>query len=37
MRSGIVTSYPLGKLDAGSTCLPTYTDNTVTAVAIAGP
>jgi hypothetical protein len=33
----IVTSYPLGKLDAGSTYLQTYTSNTVTAVAIAGP
>jgi hypothetical protein len=33
----IVTSYPLGKLDAGSTYLQTYTNNTVTAVAIAGP
>jgi len=33
----IETSYPLGKLDAGSTYLQTYTDNTVTAVAVKGP
>lgn len=33
----IKTSYPLGKLDAGSTYLQTYTKTTVTAVAIAGP
>ena len=33
----IVTSYPLGKLDAGNTYLQTYTATTVTAVAIAGP
>lgn len=33
----IQTSYPLGKLDAGSTYLQTYTHNTVTAVAVAGP
>ena len=33
----IVTSYPLGKLDAGSTYLQTYKGDTVTAVAIKGP
>lgn len=33
----IVTSYPLGKLDKGSTYLQTYTKDTVTAVATAGP
>jgi hypothetical protein len=33
----IQTSYPLGKLDAGSTYLQTYTGNTVTAKATAGP
>lgn len=33
----IVTSYPLGKLDKGSTYLQKYTATTVTAVAIAGP
>ena len=33
----IVTSYPLGKLDAGNTYLQTYTATTVTAVAVAGP
>jgi hypothetical protein len=33
----IETSYPLGKLDAGSTYLQTYKGNTVTAVAIKGP
>ena len=33
----IVTSYPLGKLDAGSTYLQKYTGNSVTATAIAGP
>jgi len=33
----IVTSYPLGKLDAGNTYLQKYTATTVTAVAIAGP
>jgi hypothetical protein len=33
----IETSYPLGKLDAGSTYLQTYTGNSVTATAIAGP
>ena len=33
----IQTSYPLGKLDAGSTYLQKYTHNTVTASAIAGP
>jgi hypothetical protein len=33
----IQTSYPLGKLDAGSTYLQKYTHNTVTATAIAGP
>lgn len=33
----IKTSYPLGKLDKGSTYLQTYTRHTVTAVAIAGP
>lgn len=33
----IETSYPLGKLDAGSTYLQKYTSNTVTATAIAGP
>lgn len=33
----IETSYPLGKLDAGSTYLQKYTSNTVTATATAGP
>ena len=33
----IETSYPLGKLDAGSTYLQKYTHNGVTATAIAGP
>jgi hypothetical protein len=33
----IETSYPLGKLDAGSTYLQKYTANTVTATAVAGP
>src|SRR5437588_8320595 len=33
----IQTSYPLGKLDAGSTYLQKYTHNSVTATAIAGP
>lgn len=33
----IQTSYPLGKLDKGSTYLQKYTGNTVTATAIAGP
>ena len=33
----IVTSYPLGVNDAGNTYLQTYTGDTVTAVAIAGP
>lgn len=33
----IETSYPLGKLDAGSTYLQTYTGDHVTAKAIAGP
>lgn len=33
----IQTSYPLGKLDAGSTYLQKYTANTVTATATAGP
>ena len=33
----IETSYPLGKLDAGSTYLQKYTHNSVTATAIAGP
>lgn len=33
----IETSYPLGKLDKGSTYLQKYTGNTVTATAIAGP
>jgi hypothetical protein len=33
----IVTNYPLGLLDAGSTYLQTYSGDTVTAVAIAGP
>ena len=33
----IETSYPLGKLDAGSTYLQKYTHHTVTATAIAGP
>ncbi len=33
----IETSYPLGKLDAGSTYLQTYKGDTVTAVAIKGP
>jgi hypothetical protein len=33
----IETSYPLGKLDAGSTYLQKYTGDTVTATAIAGP
>lgn len=33
----IETSYPLVKLDAGSTYLQKYTGNSVTASAIAGP
>jgi hypothetical protein len=33
----IETSYPLGKLDAGSTYLQKYTHDSVTATAIAGP
>jgi hypothetical protein len=33
----IETSYPLGKLDAGSTYLQKYSGDTVTATAIAGP
>ena len=33
----IQTSYPLGKLDAGSTYLQKYTHNSVTATATAGP
>jgi hypothetical protein len=33
----IETSYPLGKLDAGSTYLQTYTRHSVTAKAIKGP
>lgn len=33
----IETSYPLGKLDAGSTYLQTYSGDHVTARAIAGP
>jgi hypothetical protein len=33
----IVTSYPLGKLDAGNTYLQTYIGDKVTAKAIAGP
>lgn len=33
----IQTSYPLGKLDAGSTYLQTYSGDHVTAKAIAGP
>lgn len=33
----IETSYPLGKLDAGSTYLQEYTHNSVTATAVAGP
>jgi len=33
----IQTSYPLGKLDAGNTYLQTYTGNSVTAKAVAGP
>jgi hypothetical protein len=33
----IQTSYPLGKLDAGSTYLQKYTHHTVTATATAGP
>jgi hypothetical protein len=33
----IETTYPLGKLDAGSTYLQTYTGDSVTAKAIAGP
>jgi hypothetical protein len=33
----IQTSYPLGKLDAGSTYLQKYSGNSVTATAIAGP
>jgi hypothetical protein len=33
----IETSYPLGKLDAGSTYLQTYTGDSVTAVATKGP
>jgi hypothetical protein len=33
----IQTSYPLGKLDAGSTYLQKYVGDTVTATAIAGP
>ena len=33
----IETSYPLGKLDAGSTYLQKYTHNSVTATAVAGP
>ena len=33
----IETSYPLGKLDAGSTYLQKYTGDSVTATAIAGP
>lgn len=33
----IETSYPLGKLDAGSTYLQTYTGKSVTAKAVAGP
>lgn len=33
----IKTSYPLGKLDAGSTYLQKYTHTGVTATAIAGP
>ena len=33
----IQTSYPLGKLDAGSTYLQKYTHDGVTATAVAGP
>jgi hypothetical protein len=33
----IQTSYPLGKLDAGSTYLQKYTHDSVTATATAGP
>jgi hypothetical protein len=33
----IETSYPLGKLDAGSTYLQKYSGNSVTATAVAGP
>lgn len=33
----IRTSYPLGKLDKGSTYLQTYTAHRVTAVAVKGP
>jgi len=33
----IQTSYPLGKLDAGSTYLQKYTGSSVTAKAVAGP
>lgn len=33
----IETSYPLGKLDAGSTYLQTYSGDHVTGTAIAGP
>jgi hypothetical protein len=33
----IQTSYPLGKLDAGSTYQQTYTATGVTAIAVAGP
>ncbi len=33
----IQTSYPLGKLDAGSTYLQTYSGDHVTAKAVAGP
>jgi len=33
----IETSYPLGKLDAGSTYLQKYAGDSVTATAIAGP
>lgn len=37
-RSGdALISYPLGKLDAGSTYLQKYTGDSVTASAIAGP
>ncbi len=36
-HSQIETSYPLGKLDAGSTYLQKYAGNSVTATAIAGP
>ncbi len=33
----IQTSYPLGKLDTGNTYLQTYTGNSVTGKAVAGP